>query len=466
MLWNNDDINSALELNVEDNWQASGVSIDSRTLCKGDLFVAVKGPLHDGHDFVEEAFAKGACAAIVSSDFKSKSKYLVRVPDVQQAIEKLAKYARKRSKAKVIAVTGSVGKTSCKEALIISLSTQGKVQANAKSLNNHWGVPITLMQLKKDTDYMIVEMGMNNLGEIACYSMMAEPDVALITTITESHIGRLGSLEKIAEAKSEVFMGLKPDGIGIVNCDNLYYPNIMEFARKFGVPHVLTFGTAQGSSVQLVLAEISPQGSTFEYMIDGAAVTVTLPVYGKHWGLNVAGVFACVIAVGADVYQAAASLLDFALLPGRGVQHALPENVIVIDESYNASPASMKAAIEVLGCASGANRKIAVLGDMLELGELDIKSHTDLYEVLKASCIDKVFTSGPLMRHLYESLPDSMRGSHNDDPKLLALDVCHTLLPGDVIMVKGSRGAYKEHGRMYAVVDAVLNKYNTKRAKY
>ena len=441
-------------------WTASGFSIDSRTLTTGDLFVALKGPQHDGHDYVGAALAAGAAAAIVDHipENIEQTDRLVVVKDTLQALRDLGKAARDRASARIIAVTGSFGKTTTKETLAMVLSEQDQTFATPRSFNNHWGVPISLAKMPLDTKYGVIELGMNHPGEIKLHSQMVRPHVALITTVGEAHAGNFGSLQEVAAAKAEIFAGMDSNGIAVLNRDNEHYNLLADVAHKSGITNIISFGKTRSCDVQLLHEDQTTGGIYVVAKVFGEDMTYFLPVVGKQWIDNSLGVIAAVHAIGGSVERAMKNLENMILLEGRGAQHTVAHaggDFLVIDESYNGAPSSMRAAIKVLGDVSG--RRIAVLGDMLELGDNEEKCHRELAPILENERINLVFTSGSRMQWLRDSLPAAMLGEHNDDPAKLAATVCSQVNLGDVIMIKGSRGQYSRRGRMYAVTEALLN---------
>jgi len=429
------------------DWAANGVSIDTRSLTAGELFVALHGPNRDGHDFVMAALRRGAAAAMVdrqTADLPAAAP-LLRVTDTSSGLTALGAAARSRSRARILAVTGSVGKTGTKEALRLALSACGSAHASAGGLNNHWGAPLSLARMPPLADYGIFELGMNHSGEIAVLSRLVRPHVALITTVAPAHLGFFRSVEAIADAKAEIFLGLEPGGIAVLNRDNPYYERLATAAKGAGVAEVIGFGAHPSATVRIVDCVIEPQASTFEAAVRGSLVRCRLPVPGRHWVMNVLGVLAAVIAAGADVGPAAEALAGLEALPGRGRRHQLPwrdGTLTVIDESYNASPAAMRAAFAVLGTtapAPGASR-VAVLGDMLELGDAAEHLHRELAEWLAAAKVNRVFLVGGAIAALDRALPEPhwvglWRSADEAIPALL-----HCLQPGDVVMIKGSRG--------------------------
>jgi UDP-N-acetylmuramoyl-tripeptide--D-alanyl-D-alanine ligase len=438
-------------------WSATGVAIDSRQVARGDLFVALAGPRFDGHSFVGDAFRSGAAATAVSRPPQgiAGDAPLLIVPDTLAALTALALAARKRTKAKIIAVTGSVGKTGTKEALKIALSAQGPTAASAGNLNNQIGVPLSLARLPKDAAFGVFELGMNRPGEIAALSRLVRPHVAIITTIESVHSEFFDSIADIADAKAEIFEGMA-DGVAVLHRDNPYFPWLADAAERSGVFRIIGFGAHPEATARLIDCDLHPSYSRVTAVIEGRTVTYRINVPGRHWVINSLAVLGAVAGVGADVAIAAAELAKFQPLEGRGKRHRvmIPGGSFeVLDETYNASPASVRAAIAVLaGATPGVGgRHIAVLGDMLELGRDAARLHAGLAHDLEQAGIDLVFTAAPNMKHLHDALPERMRAAHAASAAELAALVAAEVGPGDVITVKGSSGT-----GMGVVVDALL----------
>jgi len=455
-LWMSNHAVAATKGSSTTGWSASGVSIDSRAVKPGDLFVAIKGPNFDGHAFVADALAKGAAAAVVSQRPAGAlaTTPLLVVKDPLAALEDLARAARARGKARIVAVTGSVGKTSVKEALKLVLSAQGLTHASEGSLNNHWGVPLSLARLPEDAAYGVFELGMNHAGELTPLSRLARPNVAIITTIEAVHLEFFASLHEIATAKAEIFAGLEKNGVAVLNQDNDYFGYLTREAVAKGVA-VVGFGSAKGAWARLIAYEPSEAGSRIDAEIGGKRIAFTVGAPGHHWALNSLAVLAAAVHLGADLEQGAASLAAMAAPKGRGARHeiALDDGAFtLIDESYNASPAAMRAAFAVLaGLAPAAGgRRIAILGDMLELGVDSAAIHAGLAPDLAAAA-DLVCTAGRDMGALYESLPREKRAGHAAKAEELLPLARKLVRPGDVVMVKGSHGS-----RMGLIVDALL----------
>lgn len=442
-------------------WQATGVAIDSRNVTNGDLFIALSGPHYDGHDFVASALENGATAAVVErlpARAKTSSRLLL-VKNTRVALHALAYRALARSKATVLAVTGSVGKTSTKEMLKLALKQSGSVHANDGNLNNYLGVPLTLARMPTSTRFVILEMGMSQAGELALLSLFARPDVAIITTVEAVHLAFFGSTLAIADAKSEVFLGMsqKQGGVAILNRDNPHFGRLLQHATAAGVPYIYSFGSHQESTMRLLDYTIIEEGTVVKARILQRDITYLLGIHGHHAALNSLAVLATVKAVGARTQPAIDAMVNMRALAGHGAHQRLTlrrdgGNIVVIDESYNASPAAVIAALAVLGARQlgPGGRRIAVLGDMLELGVDGIVLHTMLVSTLYKSDVDLVFTTGPLMKHLYEALPLEKRGGHAATSTELAEQVVTAVRSGDIVLVKGS-----SNNKMNTIVTAL-----------
>ncbi|MBA4224667.1 MAG: UDP-N-acetylmuramoylalanyl-D-glutamyl-2, 6-diaminopimelate--D-alanyl-D-alanine ligase [Methylobacterium sp.] len=440
----------------------TGASIDTRTLEPGDAFFAITGEARNGHDFVAAALDKGAALAVVdeahAGSFPADARLAI-VPDVLRGMEKAGVARRAELSARVIAVTGSVGKTGTKEALRLVLSRQGKTHAPVASYNNHWGVPLTLTRTPRDVRYGVYEIGMNAPGEILPLAKMVQPDVAVITTIQPVHLAAFESLEGIAREKAAIFNGLKAGGTAIINADIPQTGLLRELALAAGAGRVVSFGESEAADVRLLGCSLKPDVSTAEANVMGRPVTYKLGSPGKHIVLNSLAVLAAAEALGADLALAALALGDLTPPSGRGarqVLHAPAGPFTLIDESYNGNPASMRAAIENLGRmpVSGRGRRIAVLGDMLELGETAPELHKGLADAVTGNGIDLVFACGPLMRSLYDALPSHRRGAYAAQASSLEPYVLDAVRAGDVVTVKGSLGT-----RMGPIVKAMTARF-------
>lgn len=439
-------------------WEAFGVSIDSRSLQPGDLFVALAGPNHDGHDHVAAALAAGAAAALVHRVPEGlEDAPLLVVEDTLQGLRDLGAAARARMTGRVIAVTGSVGKTGTKEMLKLALDHQGATHASIGSFNNHWGVPLSLARMPRDTRFGIFEIGMNHTGEIAELVPLVRPHVAVVTTVEAVHLEFFASVEAIADAKAEIFLGLEPGGVAVLNRDNRHFNRLSAAARARGITDIRGFGSHIEADARLLDCACDPGRSHVFALFGDKALAYILGVAGVQWVMNSLGVLLAVQAAGADLDAGAQALAAMTPPKGRGARHILAfgaGNFELIDESYNASPVSMRAAIATLAQARPAKgaRRVAVLGDMRELGESADALHAGLAPILIDRGIDLVFTAGSHMAALRNALPPSMQAGHAASSAELAPQVQAAVRAGDVVMVKGSAGS-----RMAVVVQALLD---------
>ncbi|TYC51722.1 UDP-N-acetylmuramoylalanyl-D-glutamyl-2,6-diaminopimelate--D-alanyl-D-alanine ligase [Rhodobacterales bacterium] len=446
----------------EANAEISGISIDSRTLETGDAFVCIKGDRMDGHDFVEAALAAGAAVAVVAedrlADLPADGRYVV-VDDPLEALRRIGIAARARTNARIVAVTGSVGKTGTKEALRLALGQSGKVHASVASFNNHWGVPLTLARMPEDTEFGVFEIGMNHAGEITPLVKMVRPHVAVITTVQPVHLEFFESVEKIAQAKAEIFEGLEPDGVAILNKDNRQFDLLKFLAVTAGVPRIHTFGEDPSADSHIQRVASYPAGSSVDAVVLGQEITYKIGAAGKHHVKNSLAVLTAVCDLGADLAKAGLALDTMRAPKGRGEVNRLPlpgGELFLIDESYNANPASMKAALAVLGESPVARpgRRIAVIGDMLELGADADRLHAELKQPITDSGIDAVYCAGPHMHALWEQLPQKLRFHYGESAKDLEETLLNDVRPGDVVMIKGSLGS-----RMGPLVEALKKEY-------
>lgn len=426
----------------------NGISIDTRTAQPGDAFFAIVGDSRDGHDFVPAALNAGAIAVIARDkrDRFPADAPLLMVDDVLEGLRALGRAARARSKAKIVAVTGSVGKTGTKEALRLALSADGETHASAASYNNHWGVPLTLARFPETAAYGVFEIGMNHAGEITPLVQMVRPHVAIITTVAPVHLEYFGSVEAIADAKAEIFLGLEPGGVAVLNRDNPQYARLAEAAKRAKVSRIVTFGEHEEADARAEKICLKPECSTVRAAVLGEEITYKLGAPGRHVVNNSLAVLAAVSLVEADLARAAVALAQLQAPTGRGARQTLTVpggTALLIDESYNANPASMRAAIALLGQApvGPRGRRMAVLGDMLELGPQGPMLHAELAEPLAEADIDLVFCAGPLMRSLFDALPSARRGGYAETAAALESSVLGEVAAGDAIMIKGSLGS-------------------------
>ena len=428
--------------------ETSGISIDSRTLSRGHAFFAIQGDNRDGHDFADAALKAGAGLAVVAKGQRQRyvDAPLLVVDDVLEGLRRLAGAARERMRGKVIAVTGSVGKTTTKEALRLALSADGETHASVASYNNHWGVPLSLARCPASVKYAVFEIGMNHPGEITPLTKLARPHVAIITAIEPVHLEYFGTLEKIADAKAEIFTGVEPDGAAVLNRDNAHFAQLAAAGRAAGIKRIVSFGEHAQCDARLLRIALQPDSSTVEASILQQPVTYKLGMSGRHIALNSLAVLAAASLAGADLALAALALGSLKPPSGRGTRSTLTVpggTALLIDESYNANPASMRAAIALLGTAPVGQhgRRIAVLGDMLELGPQGGELHGALAKVIEENAIDIVFCSGPLMHRLWEALPSRARGGYAEMAAALEPAVVEAIRAGDAVMVKGSLGS-------------------------
>ena len=445
----------------------TGLSIDSRTIAVGEAYFAIKGEVHDGHDFVAAALNAGAGLAVVAraqADKFAPDAPLLLVDDVLAGLIDLACASRARLGAQVIAVTGSVGKTSTKEALRRVLGAQGETHASAASFNNHWGVPLSLARCPASVRFAVFEIGMNHAGEIEPLVKLVRPHVAIVTTVEPVHLEFFAGIEAIADAKAEIFTGVEPGGAVVLNRDNSQFARLRQNAEKLGIARIISFGADERSDARLRDLSLHATSSAVHASILGHDVTYKLGVPGRHIAMNSLAVLAAASLVGADLALAALSLSQVEPAAGRGVRRALDLDgeATLIDESYNANPASMAAALNVLGHAAigPLGRRIAVLGDMLELGPTGPALHRALNEVIKANRIDLVYCCGPLMRNLWDALSPSKRGGYADNAAGLEAQVVSAIRAGDAIIIKGSLGS-----KMKTIVNALEKRFPGKAAR-
>jgi UDP-N-acetylmuramoyl-tripeptide--D-alanyl-D-alanine ligase len=448
----------------------AGISIDSRTIAPGEAYFAIKGDVHDGHDFAAAALKAGGGLAVVARDrvdglrdTLGEDTRLIAVDDVLAALRDLAAAARARAAAKIVAVTGSVGKTSTKEALALALGANGATHASAASFNNHWGVPLSLSRLAESARYGVFEIGMNHSGEITPLTRLVRPHVAIVTTVEPVHLEYFASVEAIADAKAEIFLGLEKDGAAVLNRDNAQYARLKRHAAAAGA-RVVSFGENTRADVRLLKCALQPDGSTVEANVLGVPVTYKVGAPGRHLVMNSLAVLAAASLAGADLARAALALAHQAPAAGRGTRITLDlagGPALLIDESYNANPTSMRAALALLGQAplGPHGRRIAVLGDMLELGTAGAELHKSLIEPIRENEVDLVFCAGPLMAALWQALPSASRGGYANTAADLEPLVLSAVRGGDAVMVKASAGSH-----MGPIVKALVRRHSTQSA--
>ena len=440
----------------------NGVSIDTRSIAPGDIFVAIKGETHDGHDFAAKALAAGAGLAVVSrvtEEMKAAGPLLVVANDPLRGLEKIGRAARTRVHAQIVAVTGSVGKTSTKEMLRVALSTSGLTHSSVASFNNHWGVPLTLARMPRHTAYGVFEIGMNHVGEITPLVAMVQPQVAIVTNVAPVHVGNFNSVDEIADAKAEIFSGVQTGGHAVLNRDSPFFERLAAAARGFGIQNIVSFGTHEKADVKSERVVLHSSCSCVTADVMGEKLIYKLGLPGEHMVLNSLAVLAAAKLMGADLARAALALAVAEPAKGRGVHHHLRINggeFLLIDESYNANPVSMAAALALLGQAKTGKggRRIAVLGDMLELGKHGAALHAELFKAVDANKVDALYAAGPLMAHLWEKTPPERRGAFAKTSAELKDCLLDGLHAGDVVMIKGSLGS-----RMGPLVEAIKERF-------
>jgi UDP-N-acetylmuramoyl-tripeptide--D-alanyl-D-alanine ligase len=462
-LWTRDAAAAATGGRCAADWTATGVSIDSRTIAPGELFVALSDA-RDGHDFVADAFARGAAAAMVSRDVPDAGGPLLVVPDALEGLVSLGRAGRARFGGRVIAVTGSAGKTGTKEMLRCMLGPQGGVSAAERSYNNHWGVPLTLARLDPGCAFAVIEIGMNAPGEIEPLALLARPHVALVTTVAAVHLAAFGRIEGIAREKAAIFHGLEPGGAAVMLCDLETYP-ILRGEAEASRARAVTFGADPEADFRLLEAHVVGRATTVKARARGTDLLFRLGAPGRHLALNALGALAASEAAGADLARAALALARWEAPEGRGALLRVPLGpegrdgaLALIDDSYNANPAAMAAALEVFAAAEppGAplatrpGRRVAFLGDMLELGPEEEALHAGLAALPALDAVDAVHCAGPRMTALHRALPAGKRGEWHETAEALAARAPRLVGPGDVVMVKGSNGS-----RIARVVEAI-----------
>lgn len=447
------------------NWTASGVSIDTRTLVRGDLFVALKAA-RDGHDFVAQALEKGAAAALVSRVPEGVADHapLLIVDDVQTGLEALGRAGRARTQARVVGVTGSVGKTSTKEMLRTVLGAHGRVHAAEASYNNHWGVPLTLARMPVETEFAVIEIGMNHPGEIAPLSRLARPHVAMVTIVAPAHLEAFESIEGIAHEKASIFEGLEPEGVAIWNGDLPTSGILSDWADKLARESV-SFGESDGCSLQIEDVRETDTGSVAQLCVDDDSLLYKIDAPGRHFAVNGAAVLGVCEAWGLDRALSLAALGRWKPGAGRGETLTISldasdpnATLSLIDDAYNANPASVAASLAVLAGAAVQHdigrvqkgRRIAVLGDMKELGPTGPDLHAALAELPATAHLDRVHCVGELMKHLHAALPEAQRGLWCATSDEMAAQLPRHLDAGDVVLIKGSLSM-----ALARVVDAV-----------
>lgn len=435
-VWKSTDVAKALNASVSGAWEATRISIDSRTVQPGDIYVALKGERLDGHDFIAEALTKGAVAAI--GEYGDDAR-IIKVPNSYRALEQLGAFARARFKGRVIGLTGSVGKTTTKEMLRAALSAHGETFASHGNFNNHIGTPLNLANLPENAAFGVFEKGMNHAGEISALTKQVRPHVALITNVEAVHLEFFKSLDAIADAKAEIFEGLEPGGIAILNADNAQY------TRLKTRPHL---SVGKSGDVKLLALSYSANGMKVEASVAGTPVGYTMQAIGEHVAMASLFALATAHALKLDIQKTAIALAGFSEISGRGSVKQITKDGLtfwLLDDAYNASPASMAAAFKKTAALrqmqSGIKRVVAVLGDMLELGGSEAALHAGLAKPIQEAGIDLVITAGSRMEHLHNALPNHFKGDHVVSAEALKLTLLKALGPNDLVLVKGSHGS-------------------------
>jgi len=449
-LWTSRELEKLYGIKTATSWNSYGVSIDSRSIVSGDLFFALSGPNFDGHEYVSSALDNGAVCAVVNKNIEGISAdRLIIVNDVMDALIILGKAGRGRVDAKIIAVTGSVGKTGTKEALKAALSRHKKTHASVLSYNNEVGVPLSLARMPYDIEYGIFEMGMNHSGEIAKLVKLVRPDVVIVTTVELAHSEFFENIEQIVDAKAEIFTGMNEGGIAILNCDNLHFHRLKVRAEEAGVENIISFGNSELADVRPLRYFFHDKCTCVIADILGKVMSYKVGMLGDHWVMNSLAVLGAVNAVGGDLGLSGLGLAELQPLSGRGRRERIffdishENSFLVIDESYNANPASMRAALETLGQCESVDfgRKFAVLADMGELGEQAAKLHRELGPILYDADVNQLFLVGKHMKYLADFVVGQyprINVNYFNDKKALERALLNDVNNGDIIMIKGS----------------------------
>ncbi len=459
-LWTGKELNEIFRSSLADEIQVTGISIDTRTLEPGDLFVPLKGEAGDGHDYLEKAAQRGASAALVRYPNPSLALPQIKVDDTLEGLRRLAEKARSRSKARVIAITGSVGKTSTKEILAQVLNHFGSVSYAHASYNNHWGVPLSLARMSADAQYAIFEIGMNNPGEISPLAKLVQPEIAIITAIAPAHIGHMGSMEAIAQEKSQIFQGLMTGGVALVPYDTPYKDYLTDQARQAGAEVVWTVGQSREADFHRVAYEIDPVkcGARMTVSAQGQPFQCYWNLIGEHLAQIALTTYGVAKALGLDLNQVTEALRNIQPIKGRGQHHQLMVQgmpIYLVDDAYNANLTSMLAGLRVLTTLNpkAPGRRIAIIGEMLELGDFAIEHHKHVIQFIAQEPIDLVFaTGGKVMEDCFQALPIHKKGRYAAQAQDLIPILLEQLRPHDTLYVKGSKGS-----RVSLVVDALLN---------
>jgi UDP-N-acetylmuramoyl-tripeptide--D-alanyl-D-alanine ligase len=449
ILWTASEIAAATSGIASAPFDASGVAFDSREVGPGDLFVALGGETTDGHRFIPQALAQGAAGVLVSEPVDGPH---VLVGDTTVALNALGSASRSRAEAQVIGVTGSVGKTSVKEALYAAFdrAVPGRAHRSLKSYNNHVGVPLSLARMPRDTRFGVFEMGMNHAGELAALTRLVRPHVALVTTVALAHGAFFANEAAIADAKGEIFQGLVPGGTAIIPYDNPHRDRLIAAARPYA-GEIVTFGLSREADVSAGSGAVGVHGTQVHARLRSAELSLTVAPPGEHWVVNALAILAAVEAAGGDLPAAGLALADLPGLPGRGRRMAIPlpgGDALLIDESYNANPASMRATLRMLGQETA--RRVVILGSMRELGPDEARHHAALAALIEEAGVSLALLVGTEMKPLAEALEGRIEMVHVPDAAVAAAEAARLIAPGDAVLVKGSNSV-----GLASVVDAL-----------
>lgn len=461
-LWNANEICAVFpHVDVSQDWVATGISIDTRTLAPGDIFIALKGPHNDGHRFIDDALARGAAAVVVSQQpLLPLDCLVISVDDTQAALNQMAIYRRQQCSGKMIALTGSAGKTTTKQFLGQLCQHFGRTSFSQASLNNHWGVPLSLARMPRETEFGIFEIGMNHPGEISPLTQMVQPHVAMITNIGDAHIGLMGSRYAIAMEKTEIFTSFDGLGVAVVNADDHFCELMCERALSHGYKEVLTFGRNDRSTFQIqnLISHVAEEKTDLDFVHNGQRYHFTLPFLGEHRATNALGCVAALSALGLSITDICQHLSTVTLAKGRGGIHHLRYRdgmITLIDDAYNANPASMRAALAVLASMPKVNhRYLVAFGEMGELGDYSVRSHIELATLVQALDVDLAFSCGHYMLYFHETLPEYLQGSYGETVEDILPPLEAKIRPGDILLVKGSK-----YTKVSKIIDYFLNKY-------
>ncbi|ADE30133.1 UDP-N-acetylmuramoyl-tripeptide--D-alanyl-D-alanine ligase [Rickettsia prowazekii] len=438
MIWNSKTLSIALGIEISNSVNCNEVQFNSKDVKKGDLFIALQGN-RDGHDYIQDAIDKGATAVIVSKQVEINDKdKIILVNNSFEALQKMALYKRENSKAKFIAITGSVGKTSTKEALKILLQHDFIVFASRGNFNNYLGLLINLASMADDTEYAIFELGMNHQGEISELVQILKPNIAMINNISEAHLEFFHSLEEIAEAKCEIFKNFSKNDIAIINASNNCYNKILSILKNLSITNIYSFGHSSKASAKLILYKTLGEQVHLQYYINNKFIDITIPFIPRHFANNYTGVLLIIDILGKDIEISAKYLADIALTKGRGKIINI-QNSRVICDYYNASPQSMKAALEYLKQVP-ADNKTSIIGEMLELGWNSQRLHEELVPyILDAGCT-KVYLVGAYTKYIYDLLPNKISKKFFKNVEELITHITDLFEYSELILIKGSRG--------------------------